>query len=310
MKRMPRAIQGQIRNEAPAHLGRPALPIPGRCDVQAFTTSEAMERWSDEAAGLRPSNLAIGDNVITIFGTIGEDFWSEDGGITAKKIASQLNAIGERAIEVQINSPGGNVFEGIAIYNLLREHPAPITVKVIGMAASAASVIAMAGDEILIGSASFLMIHNVWVMAVGNRHDMIETANFLEPFDRALADLYAQRSGQEQKQISKWLDAETYMSGAEAIERGFADQLLPSDQVALDEKAKISDKSTNDVRALELSLVKAGLTRSQARERIKNIKGPTPGAEPHGAAPTPGAGASFMEAAAGLLATLKGNTNA
>lgn len=110
----------------------------------------------------------MGDNIITMFDSIGEDYWS-GGGITAKKVASQLRAIGDRAVEVQINSPGGDVFEGIAIYNVLREHKQEVTIKVMGMAASAASIIAMAGDTIEIGAASFIMIHNTWVVSAGIR---------------------------------------------------------------------------------------------------------------------------------------------
>ena len=89
----------------------------------------------------------------------------------------------------------------------------------------------MAGDRIEVGAASFVMIHNCWVLAMGNRHDMAETAAFLEPFDSAMADLYAQRSGRSKAEIQKWMDAETYMSGQVAIERGFAHALLPADQV-------------------------------------------------------------------------------
>jgi ATP-dependent Clp protease protease subunit len=119
------------------------MPLPARKDICALTSSAVFDRWSAEAAGVR--GLAADDNVITMFDVIGEDFWS-GGGVTAKKVAAQLRAIGDRPVEVQINSPGGDMFEGIAIYNVLREHPQPITVKVMGMAASAASILAMAGD--------------------------------------------------------------------------------------------------------------------------------------------------------------------
>lgn len=262
-----------------------ALPMPAHRDVSALTKPQVFEKWSDEAAGIRA--LERGDNVITMFDIVGEDFWS-GGGITAKKVASQLRAIGDRPVEVQINSPGGDMFEGIAVYNVLREHSQPITVKIMGMAASAASVIAMAGDEIQIGAASFVMIHNCWVLAIGNRHDMRETADFLEPFDQAMVDLYAQRTGQEAKAVSKWMDAETYMSGSQAIERGFADALLAADAITVDEDAKAADRAFNELRAMELSLVSAGMSRSDARARINKIKG-TPGAAPEA---TPGAGAS------------------
>jgi ATP-dependent Clp protease protease subunit len=169
-----------------------ALPIPANRDVSALTRPSVLDKWGDEAAGIRA--VTTGDNVITMFDTIGEDFWT-GGGITAKKVSAQLRAIGDRPVTVQINSPGGDMFEGIAIYNVLREHQQDITVQVMGMAASAASIIAMAGDTVEIGAASFFMIHNAWVLAIGNRHDMAETATWLEPFDAAMRDVYAARTG-------------------------------------------------------------------------------------------------------------------
>ncbi|WP_198147412.1 head maturation protease, ClpP-related [Sphingobium chungbukense] len=280
---LPRSIAGGVKSrERPG-----ALPIPAERGVSAFTPSPVLDRWNADAAGVRPAALESGDNVITMFDIIGEDWWT-GGGVTAKKVASQLRAIGDRPVEVQINSPGGDMFEGLAVYNVLREHPQPITVKVMGMAASAASIIAMAGDTIQIGAASFIMIHNCWVVAMGNRHDMAEVAAFLSPFDQAMADVYAQRTGQKAADCAKWMDDETYMSGSIAIDRGFADELLAADQTKVDEKAKASDASVNEIRAMELALVAGGATRSDARARINKIKG-TPGAalDP---ADTPGAG--------------------
>lgn len=279
-------------------MARPgALPMPATREVSALTKPSVFEKWSDEAAGVRA--IAKDDNVITMFDVIGEDFWS-GGGVTAKKVAAQLRAIGSRPVEVQINSPGGDMFEGIAIYNVLREHPQPITMKIIGMAASAASIVAMAGDTIQIGAASFLMIHNCWVLAIGNRHDMRETAEWLEPFDQAMADVYAARSGQDAKAIAKWMDDETFMSGKQAIDRGFADALLPADAMVVDEDAKARDRDINELRATELSLVQAGMTRSDARARLNRIKG-TPGAALEA---TPGAGDDWS-GLTGLIATLR-----
>ncbi|MGV1900733.1 head maturation protease, ClpP-related [Agrobacterium sp. 22-3674b3] len=275
-----------------------ALPIPANRDVSALTKPSVFDKWASESAGVRAVDQ--GDNVITMFEAIGEDYWS-GGGVTAKKIAAQLRAIGPRPVEVQINSPGGDMFEGIAIYNVLREHSQPITIKIMGMAASAASIIAMAGDTIHIGAASFVMIHNCWVVAVGNRHDMRETSEWLEPFDQAMVDLYAARSARDPKEIAKWMDSETYMSGSQAIERGFADGLLASDAMVLDEDAKASDQSINELRATEISLVSAGMTRSEARARINKIKG-TPGAATEA---TPGAGDDEWAGIAALSALLK-----
>lgn len=280
-----------------------ALPMPADRTVAALTKSDVLDRWGEEAAGIRPAALESGDNVITMFDIIGEDYWS-GGGVTAKKVAAQLRAIGDRPVEVQINSPGGDMFEGIATYNVLREHSQPITVKVMGMAASAASIIAMAGDTIEIGAASFVMIHNCWVVAVGNRHDMRETADWLEPFDQAMVDLYAHRTGQDAKTVAKWMDAETFMSGSQAIERGFADALLAADQVATNDATKAQDRDVNQIRAMELTLLAAGHSRTEARARINKIKG-TPGAALDTAATPDAGGTELLGDLAGLLATLQ-----
>jgi ATP-dependent Clp protease protease subunit len=281
-------------------MARPcALPVPANRDVAALTRPAILEKWGDEAAGIRA--VAGGDNVITMFDLIGEDFWS-GGGITAKSVTAQLRAIGERPVTVQINSPGGDMFEGIAIYNVLREHPQEVTVQVMGMAASAASVIAMAGDQVEIGAASFFMIHDAWVLAIGNRHDMAETAAFLEPFDAAMRDVYAARTGLKADDVAKMMDAETWLSGQSAIDKGFADALLAADKVTRDDQTKAEDRRVNEIRAMELQLMASGLSRSQARERINKIKG-TPGAAP-AAGTTDSAGTELTGALAGLLKTL------
>jgi ATP-dependent protease ClpP protease subunit len=293
--------QGRPKPRIMARTRPGALPVPANRDVSALTKPTILDRWAEDAAGVRA--VAGGDNVITMFDTIGEDFWS-GGGITAKGVTAQLRAIGDRPVEVQMNTPGGDMFEGIAIYNVLREHPQPVTIKIMGMAASAGSVIAMAGDTVEIGTASFIMIHNCWVMAVGNRHDMADTAAWLAPFDSAMVDVYAARTGQDAKDIAGWMDAETFMSGTQAIERGFADSLLAADQIKTDEAAKAADRAHNDLRAMELKLVSAGMTRTEARANIAKIKG-TPGAV-HDDVDTPGAVDPELERGfATLLATMR-----
>ncbi|MDE8654779.1 head maturation protease, ClpP-related [Novosphingobium album (ex Liu et al. 2023)] len=281
-----------------------ALPMPANRKISAFAPASVYDRWGEDAAGIRAA--AGGDNVITMFDDIGEDYWS-GGGITAKKVDAQLRAIGDRPVEVQINSPGGDMFEGIAIYNVLREHPQDITIKVMGMAASAASLVAMAGDRIEIGVSSFLMIHNCWVMAMGNRHDMAEVSAWLAPFDQSMIDLYALRTDASAEEIGAMMDAETWLSGSTAIEKGFADALLPADQMKRDESAQAADRRVNELRAMELTLVRAGYTRSEARARIHKIKGDgTPGAAVDLDNPTPGAGDSELAGAlTGLLSTIR-----
>jgi len=254
-----------------------ALPVPAAQNVSSLPPASALDRWGDIGAGIVRSEA---DNTLSLFGQIGEDFWGE--GITTKSTSERLKSFGGKDIELHINSPGGDMFEGIAIYNLLREYEGNVKVKVMGMAASAGSLIAMAGDTIEIGASSFLMIHNCWIMAIGNRHDLKEASEWLEPFDEAMAGIYAQRSGADLNKIKGWLDKETYMSGAQAIERGFADDLLPADQIKIDENQKKTDEETNALRSMELALVNSGLTRTQARAHIKKIKGM------HDAAPEPG----------------------
>jgi ATP-dependent Clp protease, protease subunit len=283
-------------------MARPgALPIPADRRISAFTKPDVFDRWGEDAAATRPSAVESGVNVITMFDTIGYDYWT-GGGVTARSVQDRLRAIGDQPVEVQINSPGGDMFEGIAIYNVLREHSKPITVKIMGMAASAASIIAMAGDAIEIGAASFIMIHNCWVLTVGNRHDMTDTAAWLEPFDKAMADVYAARSGQTVEKCASLMDAETYMSGSQAVEMGFADTMLAADQVKQDEAAAKSARDVNVLRGMEMSLMANGRTRAEARAEINKIKG-KPDAAPEGKPDA--AEPSMADMVASLIQTLK-----
>ena len=278
-----------------------ALAMPAHRRVQAFTAPEVWDRWLETLAALRPSSAQADENVIQIFGEIGADYWAGTE-ITERTISAQLAQFGGAPVTVQINSGGGDMFAGIAIYNVLREYPGEITIKVMGMAASAASIITMAGDRVEIGAASFLMIHNAWILAAGNRNDLRDLADWLEPFDMALCSVYAQRTGIEFGEIAKMMDAETYLSGAQAVDQGFADGLLAADKVKEDKPAMTAAREVNALRAIEHSLVAGGLTRTQARAQINKIKS-MPGAAQHGKqdAADPETAAAF----AALMQTLK-----
>lgn len=240
----------------------PAAPeARQRPRVRSDISDKALARWNP---GVRAADET--DRTIGIYDVIGQDYWTGEG-VTAKRIAAALRSIGAGPVTVNINSPGGDMFEGFAIYNLLREHPGEVTVKVLGLAASAASVIAMAGDTVQMSRASFLMIHNSWVIAAGNRNDLREIADFLEPFDRAMADIYAARTGLDAAAIGEMLDAETWLGGSDAIAQGFADELLASDQIAEGEKA-----SAAAVRRLEAALRASGMSRSAAMRLISEFK--------------------------------------
>lgn len=243
-------------------------------DVSPIPADHALARWNPGVQAALESD----DDAISIYDVIGEDFWTGEG-ITSKRIAAALRKIGGRDVVVNVNSPGGDFFEGIAIYNLLREHPHKVTVKVMGLAASAASIIAMAGDEVQISEVGFLMVHNAWGAAVGNRHDFREAADTLEPFDDAMAGLYAARAGVDKAEAAAWMDKETWFNGSRAIEVGLADSPLPSSEVgAIDDKGT---KARAAAARVEAALARQGLPRSERRSLIGALHGqPAVAADP------------------------------
>lgn len=232
--------------------------------------AEAIERWNVGIMAAKQSP----DNTITILDIIGEDFWT-GGGVTAKRVAAALRAIGDQEVFVDLNSPGGDFFEGVAIYNALRAHPKKVTVRILGLAASAASVIAMAGDDIQIGKAGFLMVHNAWVVAIGNRHDLAEAAKTMEPFDDAMATVYADRAGVKKAKAAEWMDNETWFNGEQAVAEGLADGFLPADQVAEDKTKADAAKTVNATRRVDALLAKSGIPRDERRSLIGEVKSPT-----------------------------------
>lgn len=242
-----------------APTGRPSASVRSEILPRAF------DRWQP---GIRAAVEEVEeDRTISIYDVIGYDYWTGDG-VTARRIAAALRSLGPGDVTVNVNSPGGDMFEGLAIYNLLREHKGEVTVKVLGLAASAASVIAMAGDTVQIARAGFLMIHNAWVIAAGNRNDLRGIADWLEPFDAAMADIYVARTGMESAAVAKLMDAESWLGGSAAIEQGFADELLPSDQIG---KAE-TKANANAARRIEAALRASGLPKTEAMRLISEFK--------------------------------------
>jgi ATP-dependent Clp endopeptidase proteolytic subunit ClpP len=251
-------------------LALPKLTLPQLRGITFEPSPEALLRWNAALAAKKDDKEEDEDNTISIYDVIGFDPWTGSG-VTAKRIAAALRSIGpKKNVVVNINSPGGDVFEGIAIYNLLRDHEGDVTTRVIGLAASAASVIAMAGDRIQTARTGFMMMHNVWVIAIGNRNDLRDAADQLETFDDALAGVYASRSGQDKKAVAKMMDKETWMSGEQAIEKGFADELLPAD--AVEEKQREAGTPAAALRDIDIALAKRGMPRSERRALINTIK--------------------------------------
>lgn len=149
-------------------------------------------------------------------------------GISAREFADDIKALGEvKHIDLRIHSPGGDVFEGMAIYNLLKNHPAKITVHIDGLAASIGSVIAMAGDTIIMPENAMMMIHKPWGMQGGDADDMRKYAELLDKVEDTLVSAYT-RSGKPADEIKQLLKAETWYTGAEAVAAGFADKVTTS----------------------------------------------------------------------------------
>lgn len=172
---------------------------------------------------------AIGHATIKIYDEIGR--W----GIGAKAFSEQLTALGEvQTIELRIHSPGGDVFEGLAIYNLLKQHPAKIVGYIDGLAASMASVIAMACDELNMPANSFLMVHKPWGIQGGNADAMRDYADLLDKCELPLQNAYAAKTGKRPEDIAALLNSadETWLSGTEALAEGFCDYVIEDLQVA------------------------------------------------------------------------------
>lgn len=240
-----------------------AAVLPGKPALTADIPPAILARYDARLRAAKDDE----PGTIGLYGRIGEDW--DGSGWTAQKMAAILRNIGARDVVVNINSPGGDVFEGLALYNLLREHAGRITVNIVGLAASAASFVAMAADEVRIAKAASMMIHNTQSIAIGDRHEMRDTADWMEQFDALLADIYADRSGQEAKKIGKMLDAETWLLGQYAVDAGFADRLMAADEVVEGDPPAVA---SNGVRKAEEVLRAAGLTRSQSQGIIASIK--------------------------------------
>lgn len=165
-----------------------------------------------------------GGRVLRLEGPIDdESFWGDE--ITPKNFREELNA-GTDDITVWINSPGGNVFAAAEIYTMLRDYPGAVTVKIDAIAASAASVIAMAGSKVLMSPVAMLMIHDPSTIAMGNTKDMEKAIATLNEVKESIINAYAAKSGLSHNRISKLMENETWMNAKKAVELGFADEVL------------------------------------------------------------------------------------
>lgn len=191
------------RLQALAQRGRARMPAPRATGGDWF----------------RIANVGSDSAEVYIYDAIG------DFGVTADEFVRDLRAIESRSIALHINSPGGLVFEGVAIYSALKNHPATVNVTVDGIAASAASFIAMAGDTVAVEKPAKMMIHDAAGLVLGNASDMREVADLLDELSDTIAGIYADRAGGT---IAGWREAmraTTWYSAAQAVEVGLADRV-------------------------------------------------------------------------------------
>ena len=162
--------------------------------------------------------------ILLLDGEISDETWWGDE-VTPQMFRSELNAA-EGDIDLWINSPGGDCYAAAQIYNMLMEYPGEVTVKIDGIAASAASVVAMAGSTVEISPLGMLMIHNPMTVSIGDTHEMERTITFLAEIKESIINAYEIKTGLSRAKISRLMDAETWMNAKKAVELGFADSVL------------------------------------------------------------------------------------
>lgn len=172
------------------------------------------------------------ERVLELYGTIAEESWFDDD-VTPKMFKEELNA-GEGDITVWINSPGGDCVAASQIYSMLMDYKGNVTIKIDGIAASAASVIAMAGTKVLMAPTALMMIHNPATMAFGDHEDMQKAIEMLDEVKESIINAYELKTGQSRAKLSHLMDAETWMNANKAIELGFADDILTDEKLAVD----------------------------------------------------------------------------
>uniref|UniRef100_A0AAU7J7U5 Head maturation protease n=1 Tax=Xanthomonas phage MK21 TaxID=3148942 RepID=A0AAU7J7U5_9CAUD len=234
-------------------MGLPEAPKGKISTCKSSINEAAKAKWQGS-----PQAAVMTGRTIDIYGEIGEDMFAE--GTTSAQISAFLRDAGPGDITVNIDSPGGDMFAGMAIYNQLRAHEGQVTVNVVGTAASAASVIAMAGDVVHMHPSAFLMLHCCWLISAGNRKDFLSLAETMVPFDAAMAEIYAARTGKPVSEIEHVMDAETWFNAKEAVAFGLADSILEKENrskriAASAAKPEVNITALNAL-ALQLQLLK------------------------------------------------------
>lgn len=213
-----------------------------------------------------------------IYDVIGSSVWGD--GTTAKQVEAELKEAGDvRKLNVYINSPGGLVDDGLAIFSALSRHPARVTTHVTGMAASAASFIVQAGDERIADEPATVMIHNAMGLTIGDHRDHIATAEVLDKLTGQIAGIYASRSGRPASTFRAAMDKETYFAATEAKRAGLLDAVIPAKGTSnrAPDVAAVLKQIEIDARLAEIAADKASCQKADAiRNRLSEIAGANP----------------------------------
>jgi ATP-dependent Clp protease, protease subunit len=175
---------------------------------------------SGRSNGFRIENRSDSTEIF-VYDAIGDFF-----GVQATEFVKEIGAIESENIKLRINSPGGDVFEAKAIASAIRSHPAQITAQIDGLAASAATTVALAADQVHMTEGSFFMIHNAWTMMMGNADELRDMAGVLDKVDDSIVADYHRKTGASEETIVAWMNDETWFNDAEALEHGFVDLVL------------------------------------------------------------------------------------
>ncbi|MGF2169766.1 head maturation protease, ClpP-related [Enterococcus casseliflavus] len=170
------------------------------------------------------NEIQNGKHILTLSGNVQKKYWRDDDVINAKDIRESLDTVTDDIV-IKLNSPGGDVFEGIEIYNYLKDHPSNVTVEVTGLAASAATFIIAGADEVIMNVGTSLMIHEASTFAWGNKQDIQKTLNALETIDDSILAIYSDKTGQSADQLREWMNEEKWFTADEAVEFGFANSV-------------------------------------------------------------------------------------
>lgn len=225
------------------------------------------KKWRQLRNEIEPKFEQQGNTIVLSGDVVDNDWGFEEFDITPDRVQKALDNIDGDVI-IRLNSGGGDVFAGIEIYNAFKAHHSKVTVEVTGLAASAASLIAMGADEIVMCKGSMMMVHEAWTLAYGNKSDLMKTVELMDKIDASIVDIYDERVDLGKDFISEMLQDETWMTASEAVANGFADKV----QENVKTQATGLDEYKNTIAKLqeEIEMLKNKKQKQNAAQKLFN----------------------------------------